>query len=229
MQLRASLIVCLLALPAAVRAGSNAAGKAFLKENAKKEGVVVLPSGLQYKILKKGSGAYHPTVNSPCEMHYHGTLPDGTVFDSSYDRGSPTTFAPNQVIKGWTEIMQMMVEGDQWEVYIPSDLAYGDSGSGAKIKGGDTLIFKMECIKIKGDKVPAFTCDAADPDLAGCNDREKKYIAKKTSLSAEKIDEEINRLTKMAAKKMKESNKKWLNQRLHILAGMKTAAQKSEM
>ena len=133
-QFRASLIVCLLALPAAVLAGSNAAGKAFLKENAKKEGVIVLPSGLQYKILKKGSGAFHPTVDSPCEMHYHGTLPDGTVFDSSYDRGSPTTFAPNQVIKGWTEIMQMMVEGDQWEVYIPSDLAYGDSGSGAKIK-----------------------------------------------------------------------------------------------
>jgi FKBP-type peptidyl-prolyl cis-trans isomerase FklB len=132
---------------------SNAAGQTYLQNNARKEGVISLPSGVQYKVLIKGSGTYHPTVDSPCSTHYEGKLINGKVFDSSYARGSPTTFAPNQVIKGWTEIMQLMVEGDQWEVTIPSDLAYGKRGSGADIKGGATLIFKMEIIKIQGKKV----------------------------------------------------------------------------
>merc|ERR1711976_523586 len=106
-----------------------------------------------------GDGAHHPTVDSPCECHYEGTLINGDEFDSSYKRGSPTTFAPNQVIKGWTEAMQLMVEGDKWEMYIPSELGYGDGGSGAKIKGGDVLIFRMEIIKIEGGKVRAVKCD----------------------------------------------------------------------
>jgi FKBP-type peptidyl-prolyl cis-trans isomerase FklB len=156
---------------------------------------------------------------SPCETHYEGKLITGKVFDSSYARGSPTTFAPNQVIKGWTEIMQLMVEGDQWEVYIPSDKAYGDGGSGADIKGGDTLIFKMEIITIKGDKVPAFTCDPSNTD--GCNDKEKKYITKKTSKSKDDLVNEINRLTKMKAKKMKPANLDWIDRRVHILGQMK--------
>merc|ERR1711974_569044 len=128
----------------------------FLEENAKMPGVITLPSGLQYKVLKAGEGADHPLVGSPCECHYAGTTPSLTPnavelpeaewseFDSSYKRGSPTTFAPNQVIKGWTEAMQLMVEGDKWEMYIPSELGYGDGGSGDKIKGGDVLIFRME-------------------------------------------------------------------------------------
>merc|ERR1711912_89236 len=111
------------------------------------------------KVLRKGSGTAHPLVGTPCECHYKGTLIDGTQFDSSYDRGSPTTFAPNQVIKGWTEAMQLMVEGDKWEMYIPSELGYGDSGSPPKIGGGVVLIFRMEIIKINGDKVPANRCD----------------------------------------------------------------------
>jgi len=96
-----------------VAAGTNEAGLAFLAENRKKPGVIELPSGLQYKVLKKGRGPAYPTVDSPCSCHYEGKLIDGTVFDSSYDRGSPSTFAPNQVIKGWTEAMQMMVVGDK--------------------------------------------------------------------------------------------------------------------
>ena len=88
------------ALPSFIQAGTNAEGLAFLEENAKKPGVVVLPSGLQYKVLNKGSGTEHPTIDSPCLCHYAGTLINGETFDSSYDRGSPTTFAPNQVIKG---------------------------------------------------------------------------------------------------------------------------------
>merc|ERR1719387_300309 len=142
-----------------VAAATNAAGIKFLEQNKDKDGVVTLPSGLQYKVLRKGDGTDHPLVNSPCECHYEGrtaaNYPDGPVFDSSYARGQPTTFAPNQVIKGWTEAMPMMVEGDKWELYIPSDMAYGDSGRPPKIGGGDVLIFTIEIIKIKGGKTPA--------------------------------------------------------------------------
>merc|ERR1711979_108064 len=121
---------------------------------AKEEGVVSLPSGLLYKVLTKGDGDSHPTADSDCDCHYQGTLIDGKEFDSSYKRGEPTTFAPNQVIKGWTEAMQLMVEGDKWEMYIPSELAYGDRGAGGKIPGGAALVFTMEIVKIKGATVP---------------------------------------------------------------------------
>ena len=96
-----------------VEAGTNDAGLTFLQQNKHKEGVIVLPSGLQYKVLTKGDGVAHPLVGTSCSCHYEGKLLDGTVFDSSYERGSPTSFAPNQVIKGWTEAMQLMVVGDK--------------------------------------------------------------------------------------------------------------------
>jgi len=127
------------------------AGIKFLSENKSKEGVIVLASGLQYKVLTEGPGMAHPTVGSPCECHYAGSLLDGTEFDSSYKRGTPTTFAPNQVIKGWTEAMQLMVEGDKWEMYIPMELAYGPGGKPPKIPAAAALIFQMEICKIKGD------------------------------------------------------------------------------
>ena len=137
---------------------SNDFGKSFLETNAGKPGVIALPSGLQYKVLRAGGGDSHPTADSPCECHYEGRTaqewPAGEKFDSSYDRGSPTTFAPNQVIAGWTEAMQLMVEGDKWEMYIPSELGYGESGQGSDIGGGDVLVFTMEILKIKGDKKP---------------------------------------------------------------------------
>merc|ERR1719171_19362 len=147
----AATVACLVGV--SVAAPSKADGEKFIEAKKKEEGVVTLASGLSYKVLKKGEGKFHPTKDSPCECHYQGTLVDGTQFDSSYDRGQPTTFAPNQVIKGWTVAMQKMVEGDKWEMYIPSDLAYGDRGAGGKIPGGATLIFQMEIIKIKGEKV----------------------------------------------------------------------------
>ncbi|KAK3252652.1 hypothetical protein CYMTET_38061 [Cymbomonas tetramitiformis] len=134
-----------------VSAGTTPAGKKFLDENAKKDGVIVLPSGLQYKVVKSGAAdAPSPKVNTPCECHYKGTLIDGTEFDSSYRRGQPATFAPNQVIKGWTEAMQIMKEGDKWELYIPSELAYGDQQRGQHIKPGSVLIFELEILKVKG-------------------------------------------------------------------------------
>ena len=130
------------------------AGKVFLEANKAKEGVITLPSGLQYRVIEEGAGMEHPTVGTPCECHYAGRLLDGTEFDSSYKRGTPSTFAPNQVIKGWTEAMQLMVQGDKWEMYIPFGLAYGANGKPPKIPPAATLIFIMEIVKIKGETKP---------------------------------------------------------------------------
>lgn len=127
-------------------AEQKAKSSAFLAENAKKEGVVTTASGLQYKVLREGNGAT-PTSSDKVEVHYEGRLIDGTVFDSSYKRGSTTTFGVTQVIKGWTEALQLMKEGAKYQLYIPSDLAYGNRSTG-KIKPGDALIFDVELVKI---------------------------------------------------------------------------------
>jgi len=130
------------------------AGRLFLQANQAKEGVTTLPSGLQYRVLAEGVGLEHPALGTPCECHYAGRLLDGTEFDSSYKRGTPSTFAPNQVIKGWTEAMQLMVQGDKWEMYIPYGLAYGANGKPPKIPPAAALIFVMEIVKIKGKTTP---------------------------------------------------------------------------
>ncbi|WP_442852366.1 FKBP-type peptidyl-prolyl cis-trans isomerase [Psychromonas sp. CNPT3] len=122
-------------------------GADFLTENKLKEGVKSTASGLQYEILTAGSGETHPDKKTKVTVHYHGTLLDGTVFDSSVDRGEPISFKLNQVIKGWTEGVQLMVEGDKFRFYIPSDLAYGSRSTG-KISAGSLLIFEVELIKI---------------------------------------------------------------------------------
>lgn len=127
---------------------SKAEGEQFLEENKKKEGVVTLPSGLQYKVITPGSGP-HPKATDQVVVNYRGTLIDGTQFDSSYDRGQPATFGVNQVIKGWTEALQLMKPGAKWEVYIPSDLAYGTRGAGQMIPPNATLIFEVELLEIK--------------------------------------------------------------------------------
>eukprot|EP00927_Polykrikos_kofoidii_P003703 TRINITY_DN11498_c0_g1_i1.p1 TRINITY_DN11498_c0_g1~~TRINITY_DN11498_c0_g1_i1.p1 ORF type:complete len:268 (-),score=65.54 TRINITY_DN11498_c0_g1_i1:92-895(-) len=126
---------------------------AFLEEKEAEEGVVKLPSGLMYKVLQVGEGLHHPTQHSPCACHYRGTLIDGTEFDSSYARGEPAIFAPNQVIKAWTEAMQLMVEGDKWELYVPAKLGYGDKGQGSAIPAGAVLVFEIEIVMIRGTKV----------------------------------------------------------------------------
>jgi FKBP-type peptidyl-prolyl cis-trans isomerase FklB len=122
-------------------------GKQFLDENSKKEGVVVLPSGLQYKILVKGDGP-SPKPEDKVSVHYTGTLIDGTKFDSSYDRNAPAVFGVTQVIKGWTEALQLMHVGDKWQLFIPSDLAYGETGAGGVIGPGEVLIFEVELLSI---------------------------------------------------------------------------------
>ena len=123
------------------------AGKEFLAENAKRSGVVVLPSGLQYEVLAEGNGR-KPKVTDKVQCHYHGTLIDGQVFDSSIQRGTPAVFGVNQVIPGWVEALQLMPEGSRWKLYIPSDLAYGEQGAGGSIPANATLIFEVELIKI---------------------------------------------------------------------------------
>lgn len=126
---------------------NKAAGEVFLKENAKKAGVVTTASGLQYEVIKKGTGAL-PTDTSRVKVHYHGTLIDGTVFDSSVDRGEPAVFGVNQVIKGWTEALKLMPVGSKYKLYIPQELAYGSQNMG-NIKPFSALIFEVELIGIE--------------------------------------------------------------------------------
>ena len=128
--------------------GQNAAvGKAFLEKNKKEEGVIELPSGLQYKVLKEGNGK-KPKATDKVRCHYEGMLLDGTVFDSSIKRGEPAVFGVNQVIQGWVEALQLMHEGSKWRLFIPSEMAYGARGAGNSIPPHATLIFDVELIEV---------------------------------------------------------------------------------
>jgi len=123
------------------------AGRQFLAENGRKDSVITLPSGLQYKVLVKGEGQV-PQSSDRVKVHYEGRLLDGTVFDSSYKRGEPSEFTPTQVIRGWTEALQLMPVGSKWELYIPYELAYGERGAGSDIKPYSALIFTIELLDI---------------------------------------------------------------------------------
>ena len=123
-------------------------GAAFLAENGLREGVVSLPSGLQYEVMAEGDGAT-PGLTSTVTTHYHGTLIDGAVFDSSVQRGQPASFPVNGVISGWTEALQLMQVGDKWRLFVPPDLAYGERGAGGLIAPGTTLIFEVELLEVR--------------------------------------------------------------------------------
>lgn len=122
-------------------------GREFLEKNKLNEGVVELPSGLQYKVLKNGEGS-KPKASDQVKCHYHGTLIDGNVFDSSVDRGEPAVFPVNGVIKGWVEALQLMEVGAKWQLFVPYDLAYGEQGAGGQIGPYETLIFEVELLDI---------------------------------------------------------------------------------
>ena len=124
------------------------AGQEFLAENTKQENIVTLPSGLQYEIITEGDGAI-PTATDTVQCHYHGTLIDGTVFDSSVQRGEPAVFGVTQVIKGWVEALQLMPVGSKWRLFVPSDMAYGEQGAGDIIQPNSTLIFEVELLGIQ--------------------------------------------------------------------------------
>ena len=131
-----------------MNAANIEAGKKFLEENKKREGVVTLPSGLQYEVITEGNVGRYAKATDQVQCHYEGTLIDGTLFDSSIQRGQPATFGVNQVIPGWVEALQLMPEGAKWKLYIPSDLAYGAQGAGEMIPPHSTLVFEVELQKI---------------------------------------------------------------------------------
>jgi len=162
------LHLVILGLCAVGSAATDAAGIAHLEQNANAPGVTVLPSGLQYRVIRASPtpDAPMPAVDSPCVCHYQGSLIDGTVFDSSVRRGAPSTFAPNKVVKGWAEALQLMREGDKWELTIPSNLAYGDRGSPPRIPGGAVLVYELEFIKVGEASAFSFGwIDFANPQL----------------------------------------------------------------
>jgi FKBP-type peptidyl-prolyl cis-trans isomerase FklB len=128
---------------------NRAAGKAFLEANAQKEGVVKMSNGMQYLVLTPGTGTEHPTLKSKVKCHYHGTLINGEIFDSSVQRGEPITFPLNGVIKGWQDAVQLMTVGAKWRLFIPSELAYGERSAGPVIGPGSTLIFDVELLGIE--------------------------------------------------------------------------------
>ena len=132
----------------AASSGNEAEGAKFLAENKSKPGVVTLPDGLEYKVLTQGTGPT-PKETDTVTVNYRGTLINGTEFDSSYKRGEPASFPVNGVIKGWTEILQLMKTGSKYQVVIPAELAYGDRGAGQDIAPGSTLIFEVELLSIK--------------------------------------------------------------------------------
>ena len=134
-------------LSRAVTEKAESAGREYLAANARKEGVTVLPSGLQYKVLKEGTGAT-PKATDTVKTHYRGTLTNGTEFDSSYSRGQPAEFGVGQVIPGWTEALKLMKEGAKWELYIPSNLAYGARGAPPSIPPHSALVFQIELLEI---------------------------------------------------------------------------------
>ncbi|WP_153798569.1 FKBP-type peptidyl-prolyl cis-trans isomerase [Foetidibacter luteolus] len=147
-QVQQVLMTCMQQIAKDKTSVTRKAGEAFLDENKKKAGIVVLPSGLQYQVIKEGTGA-KPALTDKVKVHYHGTLIDGTVFDSSVDRGEPIVLSVNGVIPGWTEALQMMTVGSKWKLFLPSHLAYGDRDAGPTIKGGSTLVFDVELLGIE--------------------------------------------------------------------------------
>jgi FKBP-type peptidyl-prolyl cis-trans isomerase FklB len=141
----------MLAKQAEVAKKNKTEGEAFLAENKKKEGVKTLPSGLQYKVTKAGTGK-KPKSSDTVTVNYRGTLIDGTEFDSSYKRGQPATFQVSGVIPGWTEALQLMEEGAKWQLFIPSNLAYGERGAGGVIGPNATLVFEIELVSVQEKK-----------------------------------------------------------------------------
>jgi FKBP-type peptidyl-prolyl cis-trans isomerase len=153
-------------------------GDAFLAANKSKEGVVTLPSGLQYKILTAGTGP-KPTASDSVKCNYRGTLINGTEFDSSYKRGQPATFAVGQVIKAWTEALQLMPVGSKWQLFVPSSLAYGERGAGGEIGPNATLIFEVELLSIEEKAKDDKSKDDKSKDDKAKDDKNDKPEEKK--------------------------------------------------
>ncbi len=149
----------------------------FLEDNKKRPGVTTTASGLQYEVMKKGTGTVSPKASDKVEVHYHGTMIDGQIFDSSVQRGKTASFGLNQVIPGWTEGLQYMKEGDKFKFFIPYNLAYGEQARGATIKGFSTLIFEVELFKImpaESGSNPTASPRPEDASAAACNAKKRQ-------------------------------------------------------
>ena len=180
------LIVCLLlmSVAAAVHADPKSDGEEYLRSRAREDGVHTCASGLLYKVLTPGSGkGKSPRPTDDCDVHYKGTFINGEKFDSSYDRGTPATFKPTQVIAGWTEALQMMCEGDKWLVYVPFQLAYGEAGQ-APIPAYSTLVFEIALLKVWGTGT-ACASSSADPSKEEGGDPAEAVQAKEAEASQE--------------------------------------------
>ena len=175
-------------------AGNNKKqGEEFLAANAKKEGVITLESGLQYKVIREGEGAI-PSGKDTVKVHYRGTLIDGTEFDSSFKRGEPANFGVTGVIKGWTEALQLMKTGAKWQLFIPSELAYGARGTGSNIGPNSTLIFDVELLEITTPPVPQATVKPITSDIIKVPSADElKKGAKIEVIKADEVDDYIKK------------------------------------
>lgn len=212
------LLPLLLQLDIGTTTATDEDGLKFLEENRGKEGVMELPSGLQYKVLHNGTGTFHPQPSCQCLVHYTGKLIDGHVFDSSYDRGEPLRVSPGQVIDGWKEAMQRMVAGDRWGLFVPPELGYGGSGHVPDIPPHAVLLFSMEMVAVDCEqRTPALRCNVATKEL--CNAREVSFIEKSQAWTMEKVVHELDRLRKILAEDahLKEDLKEWVIRREFIL------------
>lgn len=219
-----TLALALLQLSSAV---TTKEGKDWLAENALKPGVVSLPSGLQYKVLVPGAGMYHPKADTLILAHYEGRLTDGTVFDST--GGGPQAFTPNHHVKGWSEALtHYMVEGDKYELYMPSELAYGEKQNG-KVPGGSVVIVEMELVNIARDgaKVRALKCNVETG--GGCDNQEQAFVKELQGKKPKKLQKELKKVMKEGKKEMTPEEKEWQRLRIHILNQMLPHDMKEEL
>jgi hypothetical protein len=192
---------------------TNEAGVQFLQENKLKPGVVMLPSGLQYKILQSGEGTKHPKPDSECKVDYEAVTLDGSQIDSSYIMGEPYVFAPNEVLPGMQEALQLMVEGDTWELYVSAELGVRDADRDDTVEG-EVIIYTVKLVEIEGDVIPAM-CKV--DGFVRCSDKEIKYIERIREWDASKHASEYQRLKGIQGSKVKKELKLWLDQRVNIL------------
>jgi FKBP-type peptidyl-prolyl cis-trans isomerase FklB len=223
-----------------VTAGTNELGLKYLKERALEPGVIKMPSGWLYKVHRHGEGKFHPTEDSECEMWYIGTTPRLTPkahetandteavktewkhFNSAYHNGKTLAFQPAHMPL-FKEAMQMMVEGDHWEIYMPSEIGYGDRGQDPYVEGGACLIWRLELEKILGEKVPVDECDVVSKK--DCDEEQADYIDKMAAGTAETRSAEYKRLYAMTGQDMKSKKKHWLLARLKLLKKMQDSEQ----
>jgi len=214
------LIVTFVFMPYFSHAKTNEVGMKFLEKLKTRKDLTFLPSGVMYKILRNGRGIFHPTTKSKCASHHSVKLIDGTIVDSTYSRNSPTILSPKSVLKGLGEVMKLMVRGDKWRIYLPSEVAFGDRGNPPTIRQGSVVIFVLEIISIRGGKKLAHKCKVST--LKGCTKKEKKFVKRMNKRTIALINKELLRLKKMQLRQMKPRLRLWLQRRVAIIKQIRT-------